>query len=315
MQAEGATPARGVILLALYNGAAHLEEQLDSLAAQTRDDWDLIVSDDGSQDAGPAILDRVTAGWQGRHRVTRMQGPCRGFVRNFFHLLRQVPPGVSWVALSDQDDVWFPDKLARACDALSHLPPGQPGLYCARSQICDINLKPLRISTLFRRPTGFRNALVQSVGGGNTMVLNRAALDLVQAALTEAKDAAAHDWWLYQIITACGGTIVRDSAAVLAYRQHGQNAIGANTSAKSRLYRILFIMGRRFAAWNEINLETLAASRHRFTPEAQRALDAYTAARRGGLIARLRALRASGVYRQSRHGTLALYLACLIHRL
>ena len=74
-------------------------------------------------------------------------------------------------------------------------------------------------------------------------------------------------------------------------------------------------MGRRFAAWNEINLETLAASRHRFTPEAQRALDAYTAARRGGLIARLRALRASGVYRQSRHGTLALYLACLIHRL
>jgi glycosyltransferase involved in cell wall biosynthesis len=310
---------RGVILLAVYNGAAHLAEQVQSFADQTCPDWDMIASDDGSTDASPALLAEIAARWganaQTPHAVTLLDGPRRGFVRNFFHLLHHVPQTASWAALSDQDDVWFPDKLARAQAALAALPQDRPALYCARSLICDEALSPVRVSTLFQRPVGFRNALVQSVGGGNTMVLNRAALDLVRAAVTEAEEAAAHDWWLYQIITACGGTILRDPDPVLFYRQHGGNAIGANTSVKGRLYRLLFIMGRRFSAWNEINLRALAASAHRFTPEARQVLDSYAAARQGGLGARLRALWASGVYRQSRRGTVALYVACLLKRL
>lgn len=301
--------------MAVYNGAAHLAEQMDSFTAQTCDAWDLIVSDDGSTDASAALLAAQAAEWQGRHEVRVLAGPRGGFVRNFFHLLRHVPDSAQWAALSDQDDVWFPDKLARARAALSRLPAGQPGLYCARSLICAADLRPLHNSTLFRRPVGFGNALVQSVGGGNTMMLNRAAIDLAQAALTEASNAAAHDWWLYQIITACGGTVLREGAPVLLYRQHGKNAIGANTSARGRIYRLLFIMGRRFSAWNDLNLAALAASRHRFTPQALQQLDRYAAARRGGLWARLTALWASGVYRQSRRGTLALFVACTIRRL
>lgn len=306
---------RGVILLAIYNGAAHLEEQVQSFAGQTRTDWDMIVSDDGSSDGSLEILTETIRSLSPHHQVHLMTGPGCGFVRNFFHLLRQAPADVGWAALSDQDDVWFPEKLARATEALATLPAGQPGLYCARSLICDETLNPIRVSTLFRRPVGFRNALVQSVGGGNTMVLNRAALDLVRAAVVEAEDAAAHDWWLYQLISACGGIILRDPDPVLFYRQHGGNAIGANTSARGRLYRLLFIMGRRFSAWNDLNLRALNASRHRFTAEAQGVLDHYGAARHGGLWSRLRALRASGVYRQSRRGTLALYIACFLNRL
>jgi glycosyltransferase involved in cell wall biosynthesis len=304
--------------MAVFNGAPHLAAQLQSLADQSHADWDLITSDDGSTDAGDAILADFAARWQAgpaRHGVTRLAGPSRGFVRNFFHLLRQVPRAAAFAALSDQDDVWFPDKLERALAALAALPKGQPGLYCARSLICDADLRPLRPSPRFRRPVTFRNALVQSAGGGNTMVLNPAAIRLVQAALTEAEDAAAHDWWLYQIVTACGGSVLRDSEPVLHYRQHGGNAIGANTALAGRLYRIFFVMGRRFAAWNDVNLRSLAASRHRFTPEAAAVLDHYVAARNGPVWARLRALWASGVYRQHRRGTVALYLACLFGRL
>lgn len=317
---DGPSPmARGVILLAVYNGAAHLAEQVQSFAEQTCTDWDMIASDDGSTDASQALLTEIATRWmadaQSPHAVTLLDGPRQGFVRNFFHLMVHVPQTAGWAALSDQDDVWFPDKLERALRALAALPPDCPALYCARSMICDDALRPIKVSTLFRRPTGFRNALVQSVGGGNTMVLNRAALDLVCAAVTEARDAAAHDWWLYQIVTACGGTILRDPDPVLLYRQHGGNAIGANTSVKGRLYRLLFIMGRRFSAWNDINLRALTASAHRFTPEERRVLDSYAAARQGGLWARLRALWASGVYRQSRRGTVALYIACMLNRL
>lgn len=304
--------------MAVRNGAAHLAEQLQSFEAQSCPHWDLIVSDDGSTDDSLAVVDSFATRWRAvaePHRVTVLQGPCRGFVRNFFHLLRQVPEETPFAALSDQDDVWFPDKLERALAALASLPEGQPGLYCARSLVCDAELRPLRVSPLFRRLLSFRNALVQSAGGGNTMVLNAAALRLVRAALEEAEDSASHDWWLYQILSACGGTILRDPAPVLHYRQHGANALGANTSMRGRLFRIRFILGRRFAQWNDINLAALEASRHRFTADACQVLDHYAAARRGGLLQRLRALRASGVHRQGRFGTFALYLVCIFGRL
>ena len=304
--------------MAVRNGEAHLAEQMQSFAAQSHGAWDLIASDDGSTDRSLAILAEFAARWREGaqpHAVTVLNGPCRGFVRNFFHLLRAVPGHAAFVALSDQDDVWFPDKLQRALTALAELPEGQPGLYCARSLVCDAALRPLRVSPLFRRPLGFRNALVQSAGGGNTMVLNAAALRLVQAALDEAEDSASHDWWLYQLLAACDGSILRDIEPALLYRQHDGNAVGANTSMRARLFRIRFILGRHFAAWNDLNLRALEASRHRFTPDACAVLDNYVAARRGGPLARLAALRASGVYRQGRFGTVALYLVCLFGRL
>ncbi|GAB1480881.1 glycosyltransferase [Paracoccaceae bacterium] len=309
---------RGVVLMAVRNGADHLAQQLQSLEAQSHTAWDLIASDDGSTDNSLEVLAGFARRWRTApepHAVTVLQGPGRGFVRNFFHLLRQVPDNTPFAALSDQDDVWFPHKLQRALAGLAALPEGQPVLYCARSLVCDADLRPLRVSPRFRRPVSFRNALVQSAGGGNTMVLNAAALRLVQAALEEAEDSASHDWWLYQLLSACGGTILRDPEPVLHYRQHGGNTVGANTSMRARLFRIRFILGRGFADWNEINLRALEASRHRFTEDAREALDRYAASRRGGAMARLAALRASGVYRQGRSGTVALYLTCLLGRM
>lgn len=303
-----------LILLAVYNGAAHLAQQLDSYLDQTDTDWALLASDDNSLDDSRTILRDFAQRAEG-HDITVITGPNRGAVGNFFHLLSLVPEGTELVALSDQDDVWHPGKLARARAALAQFPPDTPALYCAGSIICAADLTPIRRSPTFHRPPHFRNALVQSVGGGNTMMLNRAAIDLVRLAVAEARDAAVHDWWLYQIITACGGQVFRDPEPVLDYRQHAGNVIGANTTLRGQIYRMLFIMGRRFADWNDINLRGLHATRHRFTPEAKTVLDAYSAARSGPWLARLRALRASGVYRQHRKGTIALYIACLLGRL
>lgn len=308
------TAGRVHILLALYNGARHLQEQLHSYVRQTHADWGLIVSDDGSQDDGLVLLEQFRA-LQPLHEIRVCTGPGQGFVRNFFSLLLAVPRDASHAALSDQDDVWFDDKLERALAALAGVPVGTPALYCARTLICDADLRPLGPSPDFARVPDFRNALVQSIGGGNTMVLNRAALDLVQQAIPEAQEAVAHDWWLYQIITGCGGMVLRDSTPVLHYRQHGGNLIGANLSARARLERIAMILSRRFQRWNDINIAALSRSRARLTAQAQTALDHYAAARSGGLWHRLRHLRASGVYRQSRLGTVALYVACILGRL
>ena len=68
---------RVAILMGAYNGAAHLREQLDSIAAQTHPDWVLRVSDDGSSDATLAILADFAARFE-PGRVEVRPGPRAG---------------------------------------------------------------------------------------------------------------------------------------------------------------------------------------------------------------------------------------------
>ena len=309
-------PSQGevCILLGLCQGAEYLEAQLNSYLAQTYQDWSLIASDDGSTDGSPDIVEQFARTCP-EHRIECHPGPARGFVRNFLSLLQRVPRDARFAALSDQDDVWFPDKLARAVHALSQLPSEQPGLYCARTLICDARLNPLGPSPLFRSPPSFRNALVQSIGSGNTMVLNRRALDLAAQLAERVPDPVAHDWWLYQVITGHGGTVLRDEDPVLLYRQHGRNLIGANLAARQRLSRLQALLGGRFREWMETNLAALEGISSEFTPDARAVLAQFRAARQGPLPTRLRALRACGVYRQGRLGNIALRLACILNRL
>jgi len=305
---------RVAVLLALYNGAAMVQDQLASIAFQSHRNWALIVSDDGSSDDGPARV-RAFARADPAHDVTLVAGPRAGFAANFLWLLRAAGPSVPFAALSDQDDVWLPEKLARALAALARVPPGRPALYGGRTTICDADLRPLRPSPLFRRPPGFGNALVQSIAGGNTMVLNRAALDLAQAASRRTGHITAHDWWLYQLVSGAGGTVIYDPEPMTLYRQHGRNAIGAGDTLAASATRIWQVLNGRFRGWNEANLSALAAARPWLTPSAQEQLAAFARARTGPLRARLRALRRSGASRQTRRGHAALYLAAALGRL
>ncbi len=301
------------ILLAAHRSEAHLGEQLASFAAQTHRAWRLVVSDDAPTPASAAILDAFARAHPGR--VERVAGPGRGFAANFLSLLARAPADAPVAALSDHDDVWLPERLARAVAALEAVPAGRPALYCAATLVCDARLRPLGPSPAFPRPPSFGNALVQSLGGGNTMALNRAGLDLAAAAAREAGPVVAHDWWLYQIVSGAGGAVLRDPEPVLLYRQHGGNLFGANRSVPARLGRLLGLLGGRLRGWNEVNLAALARSAHRFTPEAQAQLQAFAAARGRGFRARARALRASGAHRQGGGDDLALRLACLLGRL
>ncbi|WP_371039399.1 glycosyltransferase family 2 protein [Rhodosalinus sp. FB01] len=309
------SPARLCILLALYDGEAYLEEQLDSYLNQGFSDWSLLVSDDGSTDSSLAILHRF-AERTPDHDVRVLRGPGTSFSGNFLHLLRQVSSEHEFVALSDQDDVWYPDKLQRAVTRLADVPADVPCLYAARTRVCDVALRPLGLSREFSRAPSFRNALVQSIGGGNTMLLNRAAVMLAKRALVATERVVAHDWWLYQLVSGAGGTVLYDPAPALDYRQHGGNLIGENRSLSAAWLRLAGILGGRFRSWNEINAEALAVARPLLTSEARKVIEHYAAARQAPTpFARLRGLRASGVWRQGRLGTAALHVACLLRLL
>jgi glycosyltransferase involved in cell wall biosynthesis len=296
------------ILLALRNGARYLRDQLESFAAQEGVDWRLVVADDGSTDSGPRIVAEFAASHAGT-QIAMHPGPRAGLAANFLHLLNLAGPDVPHAALSDQDDVWLPEKLARATAQLGECAPGRPAIFCSRTVICDADLAPLGLSPRFTRPPSFRNALIQNIAGGNTMVLNRAALDLAQAASAEAGQVVVHDWWLYQLVTGAGGTVIYDDAPTLLYRQHGGNQIGANTSFQARLRRARMVAGGILRRWNDTNIAALRASAHRLTPENRALLEGFAESRSARLPRRMRNLSWLGLYRQTRGGNASYWCA------
>ncbi|MEO0915515.1 MAG: glycosyl transferase, partial [Pseudomonadota bacterium] len=181
--------------------------------------------------------------------------------------------------------------------------------------ICDAALRPIGTSPHFRQPPSFENALTQNIGGGNTMVLNRAALDLLQDTLAHAEQAVAHDWWCYQLVSGAGGRIIYDPDPHVLYRQHIGNEIGANGSLHAKLRRLGALLSGEYRRWNSKNLSGLRKCRHWLTPASRDVLDRFEAVQNGPLPSRLHALKASGLYRQTRAGQAALWAACFLKKL
>jgi glycosyltransferase involved in cell wall biosynthesis len=165
------------------------------LAPKTHTNWTLFASDDGSTDKTKYILERF--GQNRLQRVVVRNGPEKGICANFLSLAINPTIEADYYAFIDQDVVWRPDKLRRALNWLTFVPDGTPGLYCGRTELMSADGQPYGLSPLFTRPSAFENALLQSLGGGNTMVLNAAAKKLLER--VGRLDVVLHDWWLYQL--------------------------------------------------------------------------------------------------------------------
>lgn len=307
------TKADVAILMCTYNGGTFLVEQLESFASQSFDNWVLYVSDDGSTDGTRAILSEYQTRW-GAERLHVFDGPRQGFAKNFISLLKRVEIRAQFYAFSDQDDVWFADKLERSVACLVPLSAEKPALYCSRTRLVDDQRRMTGFSPLFSRPPSFQNALVQSLAGANTMVINQAACDVISQLPTQAS-IVAHDWLAYLIVTGCGGTVFYDPQPTLEYRQHGDNVIGANNSARDRLKRVRKMLSGRFATWNDANIDILRALSPLLTQNNRLVLERFEQGRKAGLVPRLRALHSAGIYRQTPAGNITLLIAALLARI
>lgn len=304
---------RFAVMVAVFNGEAFLEQQLDTLARQTVPHVDIWVSDDGSSDGSRAILQRRAGMWsKGSFHIAA--GPAQGFAENFRSLVTNPAIEADYFAFCDQDDLWDADKLARASAWLALGDPSKPRLFGGRTRIVDARGAVSGFSPLFREAPSFRNALVQSIAGGNTMVFNRAARELMATAARRAP-FVAHDWWAYQIVTATGGTVRYDAEPATSYRQHGTNLSGENDSWGARVRRIQALLDGTMVGWNARNVAALEASAELLTPEAIEVLSHFRTMRAGSLPARLAAFTRSGIHRQTTLGQLGLLAACVLRRL
>ncbi|UWQ21860.1 glycosyltransferase [Jannaschia sp. W003] len=303
-----------LILMATFDGARHLEGQLRSIEAQRHRDWALWVSDDGSSDGTRELVEAWARGIPQEVRV--VAGPRRGATANFLHLLARddlpLGPGTH-VAFSDQDDVWFPEKLGRALARLRRTHDGRPALYGARAEVTDEALRP--VGLLPGPPRGglrLADPFAWNPVGGLTAMLDPGAAALLRGA-RPPRDVPFHDWWISLAVAACGGRIEMDEAVVMRYRQHGANVMGARGGPAAALRRLGGLTDGRYGAWMQSNARALLASGLPLLPDA-RALARELAAPAGPLF-RLLALRRHGLRRRDRVGTVAMWAAAATGRL
>ena len=308
-QSEQSEPSV-LILMGTYNGEKFLAEQLDSISAQTHSNWRLIASDDGSSDRTLHILTDYQRIW-GLDRLEIRQGPCNGFCANFMSLASDPSIQADFYAFSDQDDVWLPEKLQMAISAIEDSEDRElPHLYCGRSFYVSEALEPCGESAWFTFPKKFRNALVQCVAGGNTMVFNKATKRLL--ILGGSSVSTSHDWWAYIMVTGAGGKVIFDDQPQILYRQHPQALVGQNGAIRSKLERFNMVFKGSFKVWNSKNIEVLQGVRDLLTPSAVETLDIFIKMRDSGFKDRLRLFKVGGFYRQTRRGTVSLFLALVL---
>jgi len=159
----------------------------------------------------------------------------------------------------------------------------------------------------------FRNALVQSFAGGNTMVFNLAAKRLLESAGIQS--VPTHDWWTYLLVSGAGGHVYYDQYHHILYRQHPNALIGSNGGFMSRLLSLLSVAGGSFAQHTDRHVAALNQSRELLCPQSKELLALFIRLRGGGFLQRVRKVEVCGLYRQAWRGTISLYLAAFFNKL
>ncbi|WP_282851825.1 glycosyltransferase [Gulosibacter sediminis] len=246
------TLPRILVLLTTHNGAAFLEEQLDSVLSQRGVDVDVLVSDDASTDGTGKILARYAAAAGGRVRVLE-PGVFGSATANFFRIMRDADvAGYDAVGFCDQDDVWVPGKLERHFNVLA-LPNGLDGrgaYWAVSSNVTAFTAAGERQLVVKNQLQRSADYMFESAGPGSTFLLRPEAFALVQRRLlapdSVADATAAHDWLAYALVRASGGRWFIDGESSVEYRQHGKNALGANEGLSQYVRRFRSIANGQF---------------------------------------------------------------------
>lgn len=217
------------ILMAAYNGEKYIAEQIDSILAQTFQDFRLIIRDDGSSDNTPAIIEDYARKYPGKVEAVHDDVMCRSATRNFFQLLTYAR--ADYVMFSDQDDVWLPEKIQVTYERMRQTEadnPGKPVLVFTGLEVVDAKLGSLnRFMAMDIAPVryDFRNVVYLNIATGCTQMLNRALYANMGGYVDGIR---LHDWWT-TLYASAFGVVEHVPQVTMLYRQHGNNVIGTST--------------------------------------------------------------------------------------
>lgn len=217
------------ILLSTFNGEIYLSQLIESVLGQTHKEWRLFVRDDGSSDSTLQIINDYTIRFPGKIILVedseKRLGACQSFARLLSH------SKADYTMFCDQDDIWLPEKIELTLRKMreSELEDRNvPFLVHTDLKVVDRNLNVRSESFsgfqhLNPNMKTLNHLLVMNVVTGCTMMMNRKLRGLVPS-ISEA--AIIHDWWIALVASAFGRIEYIDTAIIL-YRQHSGNEIGA----------------------------------------------------------------------------------------
>ncbi|WP_293396662.1 glycosyltransferase [Phenylobacterium sp. RIFCSPHIGHO2_01_FULL_69_31] len=239
------------VVMATYNGAQFIEQQLESLLAQTLAPFELILADDVSDDGTLDIAGRVLA--DAPFPVDIYENPQRlGYADNFLHAAEKARG--DYIAFCDQDDVWLPNKLEVLADWVEKFP--SVSLWIHRGKVVDVDLKPLEAfhpniaATVVQLP---RTGRLTDRPPGFAMCLDRRLLTNFNwrerpQDLQFPGSRSKHDTWIATLADTIGGIRYATDVLVL-YRRHGKNFSafrkGSNLSRRLGQLRDAFRPPRR----------------------------------------------------------------------
>jgi glycosyltransferase involved in cell wall biosynthesis len=207
------------VVLATYNGALYLEEQLRSIYSQTVPPFEVIASDDCSTDATINILESYVTS----HGLRLIKNAERvGYNLNFERALRMAQG--DYIAISDQDDVWYSDKLERSLQAMLSMPPQEPNLVTAVVADCGPSGKVYHVRRLNSDITSAYKMVPDTYMQGATQLMNRELLNIILPFPEKIfSQKITYDLYIASVALLLGNRYVL-SQPVMKYRHHFYNA-------------------------------------------------------------------------------------------
>lgn len=228
---------RIAVCLAAYNGMEWLPEQLSSILAQQEVCVTVFVSVDPSEDGTREwVQGQAEDNTQLELLPAGTHTPSAG--QNFFRLCRDIDfSDFDYISFSDQDDIWFPNKLAQAISILKSTEcagysSNVRAMWGGMEKTATVNKAQPQVAWDF---------LFEAPGPGCTFVFTRSLALRLQQFLQKNKekmaDITSHDWFIYAYARRNGYPWHIDPTETLLYRQHDKNTLGANQGLQAGLQR------------------------------------------------------------------------------
>lgn len=223
-----------LVLMATYNGEKYIKDQITSILNQRGVRIALCISDDGSTDNTTNIIRSYD---DKRIFILPSNNRFGSASRNFFRLLRDaIFDEYDYIALSDQDDIWDPEKIINAISAIKN-----KNLDGYASNVIafweDGSTKLIDKSS----PQVEWDYLFGSAGPGCTIVLKSEIAKRIQQELREkvalSQEIELHDWLIYAYVRSKNLKWCVDPWPSMKYRQHSNNEFGANSGIKTFIKR------------------------------------------------------------------------------
>lgn len=222
--------------MSTYNGEKYLTEQIDSILAQKDVHVELFVRDDGSKDRTREILSRYA---ESHNNIHVEYGKNVGWCKSFVYALGNAP-NFEFYAMSDQDDIWFEEKLITAVRAIraeeASTDKDISVIWQSNTYATNENLDILRKTDMENRLHTIYSIIMWLLGIGCSMVMNAKARELaVRDETKKFLSDSSFDRRYVLLVCAIGGRIITEKNCYMKHRQHGDNVSGKFASISDRI--------------------------------------------------------------------------------